>query len=78
MAQVPLVQLLVYTACEAPNIAFFSTRGMSLRAEDAADAAAKAVELARDKDEMAAMRAAQRKNVPPDAADRIAERIVQS
>lgn len=78
VAQVPLVQLLVYTACEAPNIAFFSTRGMSLRAEDAADAAAKAVELARDKDEMAAMRAAQRKNVPPDAADRIAERIVQS
>ena len=41
-------------------------------------AAAKAVELAQDKDETAAMRAAQRKNVPPDAADRIAERIVQS
>ena len=49
VAQVPLVQLLVYTACEAPNIAFFSSHGLSERAENAADAAEKAVALVRDK-----------------------------
>ena len=78
VAQVPLVQLLVYTACEAPNIAFFASHGLSERAEDAADAAAKAVALARDKEKAAAMREAQRNTIAPDAADRIAERIVLS
>lgn len=78
VAQVPLVQLLVYTACEAPNIAFFASHGLSERAEDAADAAAKAVALARDKEKAAAMREAQRATIAPDAADKIAERIVLS
>ena len=98
VAQVPLVQLLVYTACEAPNIAFFSSHGLSERAENAAaqsivdfgsaltktphgalyTLAAKAVALARDKEKAAAMRTAQRNTIAPDAADKIAERIVLS
>ena len=60
VAQVPLVQLLVYTACEAPNIAFFSSHGLSERAENAADAAEKAVALVRDKARAEAMREAKR------------------
>ena len=78
VAQVPLVQLLVYTACEAPNIAFFSSHGLSERAENAADAAEKAVALVRDKARAEAMREAQRNTIAPDAADKIAERIVLS
>lgn len=78
VAQVPLVQLLVYTACEAPNIAFFASHGLSERAENAADAAGKAVALARDKEKAEAMRQAQRSTIAPDAADKIAERIVLS
>ena len=78
VAQVPLVQLLVYTACEAPNIAFFSSHGLSERAENAADAAEKAVALVRDKARAEAMRKAQRNTIAPDAADKIAERIVLS
>ena len=77
VAQVPLVQLLVYTACEAPNIAFFSSHGLSERAENAADAAEKAVALVRDKARAEAMREAQRNTIAPDAADKIAERIVR-
>ena len=76
MAQVPLVQLLVYTACEAPNIAFFASHGLSERAEDAADAAEKAVALVRDKARAEAMREAQRNTIASDAADKIAERIM--
>ena len=78
VAQVPLVQLLVYTACEAPNIAFFSSHGLSERAENSADAAEKAVALVRDKARAEAMREAQRNTIAPDAADKIAERIVLS
>ena len=78
VAQVPLVQLLVYTACEAPNIAFFSSHGLSERAENAADAAEKAVALVRDKARAEAMREAQRNTIAPDAADKIAERFVLS
>ena len=78
VAQVPLVQLLVYTACEAPNIAFFSSHGLSERAENAADAAEKAVALVRDKARAEAMREAQRNTIAPNAADKIAERIVLS
>ena len=76
VAQVPLVQLLVYTACEAPNIAFFASHGLSERAEDAADAAEKAVALVRDKARAEAMREAQRNTIASDAADKIAERIM--
>ena len=76
VAQVPLVQLLVYTACEAPNIAFFSSHGLSERAENAADAAEKAVALVRDKARAEAMREAQRNTIASDAADKIAERIM--
>ena len=78
VAQVPLVQLLVYTACEAPNIAFFSSHGLSERAENVVDAAEKAVALVRDKARAEAMREAQRNTIAPDAADKIAERIVLS
>ena len=65
VAQVPLVQLLVYTACEAPNIAFFSSHGLSERAENAADAAEKAVALVRDNARAEAMRETPLRPTPP-------------
>ena len=77
-AQVPLVQLLVYTGCEERNIAFFSSRGLSLRADSAADAAEKAIYLAAHPDAADKMRAAQRETVAPDAADKIAEWVIRS
>lgn len=77
VAQVPFVQLLVYTGCEGKNIEFFSSRGLSVRAENAADAAAKAIDLATHEDKAAAMRAAQRENIAPDAAEKIAERVTR-
>lgn len=73
VAGTPLVHVLPIPGCETKNAAFFAQRGMALRAESVQDAAQKAVRLAGDPQAQAAMRASQRANTRPDAAQRIVE-----
>lgn len=76
VANVPLVHLLSYAACEVRNVEFFSARGMSVWAQDEAQAAAAAWELARDGERRARMIAAQRREINPQAAEDIVESVV--
>lgn len=78
VANVPLVHLLAYSACEEKNVEFFSARGMSVRAADGCQAAAEAWRLARDPQAAQAMRRAQQAGVNPDAAEEIAERVLKA
>lgn len=71
VANIPLVQLLVYTACEAKNADFFAGHGMSEKAGNARNAAALASELLHDKERAERMRLCQRGTINPKAAERI-------
>ena len=77
VAGIPLVQLLTYTGCEKKNIEFFSSRGMSVRADSPDNAADLAVTLIRDRDRAEKMLEAQRRYASPDAAERIIERVIE-
>ena len=74
---IPLVQLLTYTGCEAKNIEFFSSRGMSLKADGLHEAVIKALSLMNSPERSAKIIAAQRQNSYADAADRIAVRVIE-
>lgn len=71
VANIPLVQLLVYTACEAKNADFFVSHGMSVKAEDARDAAGLAIELLHDSAKANKMRDCQRETINRHAAGEI-------
>lgn len=73
---VPLVHLLAYSACEEANAAFFSQRGMSLRADTPEEAAAAAWRLSQDRSLQKSMREAQREFTNPRAARDIVKRVV--
>lgn len=77
VANIPLVHILAFSGCETKNAAFFSEHGMSVRAANAKDAVAAALELLSDKTRAEAMRTAQRENIPSDPADRVIERVMQ-
>ena len=70
---VPLVHTLCIPGCETKNAAFFSARGMSLRAEGIPDAAKKAWELIHNTAMRARMRQAQRENIRSDASKQIVD-----
>lgn len=71
VANIPLVQLLVYTACEAKNADFFAKHGMSEKAGNARNAAELSAELLRDKEKAERMRERQRSTINPKAAEMI-------
>ncbi len=77
VATIPLVHILAFSGCETKNAAFFSAHGMSVRAENAKEAVCAALELLHNRDKAETMRAAQRENIPPDAADRIIESVTR-
>lgn len=77
VAHTPLVHLLAFDGCETKNTAFFAARGLSLRAGDAAQAAACALHLIRNPEEAAAMQEQQRREIPQDAADRIVTEVLE-
>lgn len=74
---IPLVQLLTYTGCEAANIEFFSSRGMSLKADGLHEAVNLATRLMYDKTASERIIASQQENSHADAADQIAERVIK-
>lgn len=76
VANVPLVHLLNYKACEKGNVEFFSSRGMSIWAKSAEDAVSAARRLLRDPDLKEKMLSAQRKYTDPKAAETIVESVV--
>ena len=76
VANVPLIHLLNYRACEKNNVEFFSSRGMSVWAKSAEDAASAAWKLLSDQEIKEKMLAAQRKYTNPWAAETIVESVV--
>lgn len=78
VAGVPLVQLLTYTGCEAKNIEFFSSRGMSLKADGLHEAVEKAFELIDDPAAVKNMIGYQHANSFADAADRIVKKVTSA
>lgn len=76
VAQIPFVQVLAIPGCETKNAAFFSERGMSLRADSVAQAAEAAHLLACDSGAAEQMRRRQRENIRPDAADEIIRQVI--
>lgn len=73
---VPLVHLLVYTACEEKNARFFADRGLSLRAGSPGEAVQLAWALAEEEDLRKAQRKSQEKYVDPHGADHIVEKVL--
>lgn len=68
---VPLVHTRPIPGCETKNARFFSSRGLSLFAEEPEEAAAAAARLAADPDLREQMRRRQRETIPHDAAGAI-------
>lgn len=77
VAHTPLVHLLAFEGCETKNTAFFAARGLSLQARDATQAAACALHLIQNPEEAAAMQERQRREIHPDAADRIVTEVLE-
>ena len=75
VAGTPLVHMLTIPGCETKNAAFFSERGMSVRAKTVGQAAEAAVRLAENREEREGMRRAQRENTHGDAADRVLDYV---
>jgi len=67
----PLVHLPATDAFESQTAQFFAERGMSLAGKDYEEAAALAIELAKDEPRKAAMRLSQQSETIPNAAQRI-------
>lgn len=76
-ANVPLVQMLTYAACEAKNIAFFTSHGLSVRAADEREAVSEMWNLIDDKAKAEKMCAMQRACINPFAADDIAAKVAE-
>lgn len=76
VANIPLVHLLVYTACESKNADFFASHELSVRAGSAKSAIAAALELIRNKEKAEKMRAMQRSCINPQAANDIVEKVI--
>ena len=70
-ANVPLVHIMAIPGCETRNAAFFSSRGMSVRAANAREAVQAAGMLVENPEAAERMRRMQRQYVPPRAAERI-------
>ena len=77
VANVPLVQMLTYAACEAKNIAFFTSHGLSIRAANEREAVSAMWSLTDDKQKAEKMRAMQRACINPNAADDIASKVAE-
>ncbi len=75
---VPLVHLHSIPGCETKNAAFFAAHGMSAATKNAKEAARLAQELLCDERAKEKMRAAQRANIHPEAAERIADIIMNA
>lgn len=73
---VPMVLTCPLPSGELDNAAFFSRLGMALYCPKPAEAARAACRLAADPERQAGMRRAQRRHVPPHAAERIADELV--
>lgn len=71
VANIPLIQLLVYTACEEKNVEFFTAHGMSEKTENAKDAVRLALELIHEKEKANKMIECQRNTINPNAAEAI-------
>lgn len=76
VANVPLVHILAYTGCEAKNIAFFSSMGMSVRADNPHAAIAAAWDLVKDREKAERICAMQRSCINPNAAEEIVSQII--
>lgn len=74
----PLVGLIAYPGNETINARYFCDRGMALCADSAAEAAKAAWELVRCPEKAQAMRENQARQIPADAAGKIAERVMPS
>lgn len=77
VANVPLVQMLTYAACEAKNIAFFTSHGLSIRAANEREAVSAMWSLTDDKQKAEKMRSMQRACINPNAADDIAAKVAE-
>ena len=77
VAGVPLVHLHSIPGCETKNVEFFTAPGMSYGTKKAKKAALLAQKLLCDEEAADNMRRAQRANVYPDAAERIADKIMR-
>lgn len=77
VAGVPFVQLMAIPGCETKNTEFFSSRGMSRKAESPAAAAEAAVMLACSPKDCEKMLERQRENIPRNAADRIIKQVTE-
>ena len=77
VCEVPLVHTMVIPGVEVENAEFFAAHGMSCFAKQPAEAARFADRLAFDTASAERMLEAQRRTVPKDGADRIAEIIIK-
>ena len=77
VANIPLVHLLAFNGCETKNVEFFTAHGLSVRADREDEAVLAAKRLLDDPDAAERMRRAQRREIHPDAADRIAEAVMR-
>lgn len=77
VANVPLIQLLAYTGCETKNLNFFSSRGMSVRADNAKTAISAAWDLILDKNKATQICEIQKKYINPNAADDIVSKVIE-
>lgn len=73
---VPLVHTRPIPGCETKNAQFFSSRGLSLFAQDPKEAAQAAVRLSSDQTACEAMRARQQEEIPRQAAKAIVDHIL--
>lgn len=76
-ANVPLVHLKEIPGCETENVRYFTSHGMSVRAESAEKAADAVDRLLTDAAAAEEMRRCQREYIHPDSARRIAESVLE-
>ncbi len=76
VSRVPLVHYVTIPGCESRNAAFFSSRGMSLKATTPSKTAELAVKLMNDSQKKFDMIAAQEREINPNAAKDIVERVM--
>ncbi len=74
---VPLVHTRPIPGCETKNARFFSSRGLSLFAEEPKEAAKAAARLAADRQLQERIRGSQRETIPPRAAEAIVSYLLE-
>lgn len=77
VAGIPLVHLLAYAGCETKNAEFFSKRGMSKYAANVTAAAEEVKNTVYSKEECEKITQMQRKYIPRNAAENIAEKVLE-